>query len=152
MLDSNEYKSDSTLAQHCREADKVIGDYTKAIELNPDEASAYVKRGLAYRVKCKYDRAVADFGRAIELGNDSAYLERGSVYREKGEYDKAIVDYTKEIELCHQDPIAFYERGNAYKALGKKFEAIADFEEFIKLAKESGIVEHAKQEVERLRG
>lgn len=81
MLDSNEYKSDSTLAQHCREMDKAIGDYTKAIELNPSEASAYVKHGLAYHAKDEFGRAVADFTKAIELGDDSAYLERGSVYR-----------------------------------------------------------------------
>ncbi len=41
---------------------QAIGDYTSAIELKPDYADAYFKRGLAYR-----SRAAADCSRAKEL-------------------------------------------------------------------------------------
>lgn len=54
------------------DVDKAIKDYTSTIELDLDYASAYVGRGLAYRCKGCYDRAIEDFRRAIELGNDNA--------------------------------------------------------------------------------
>lgn len=41
--------------------DKDIDDYTEAIELNPSEASTYIKRGVAHQAKGEYDKAVADF-------------------------------------------------------------------------------------------
>ena len=45
-----------------------IADYTKAIELKPDYAQAYNKRGFAYLMLGPKSKAQADFKRAIELG------------------------------------------------------------------------------------
>ena len=36
--------------------DKAIDDYTKTIELNPDDADAYYSRGNAYRKSEQYDK------------------------------------------------------------------------------------------------
>jgi len=56
-----------------------ISEYTKAIELNPKFAMAYVKRGMAYHKKGQYDQAISDFNKAIELNPEyaKAYSNRG---------------------------------------------------------------------------
>jgi len=74
---------------------EAISEYTKAIELNPKFAMAYVKRAAAYHRKGQYDQAIYDFNKAIELNPEyaKAYSNRGSAYARKGQYDQAISDY-----------------------------------------------------------
>jgi tetratricopeptide (TPR) repeat protein len=57
-----------------------VADYTKAIELNPNDSAAYNNRGvLNYELK-KYKEAVDDCSRAIELKptDAKAYYNRGN--------------------------------------------------------------------------
>ena len=76
--------------------DRAIADHTKAIELDPDDATAYNNRGVAYSTKKEYDRAIEDFNKAIELNpNDvDAYHNRGETWLQMGEWEKAKSDLT----------------------------------------------------------
>ena len=60
-----------TIARHllagCSSA---IAHYTKAIELDPNDAAAYYNRGFAYANKGEYDKAIADVEKCIELSDD----------------------------------------------------------------------------------
>ena len=71
------------------------------MELKPDYAEAYYNRGLAYRDRGDFDRAIEDFNEAIELNHDyvDAYYNRGLAYRSVGMADRSIADLTKAIEL-----------------------------------------------------
>ena len=42
-------------------------DYTKTLELNPEYTDVYINRGVAYSERKEYDRAIADYTKAIEL-------------------------------------------------------------------------------------
>ena len=53
--------------------DKALADYNKAIELDPNYASAYLNRGNAKLLLNQKDSACLDFSKAGELGNESAY-------------------------------------------------------------------------------
>lgn len=81
--------------------EQAISEFTKAVELSPNNADAYNRRGFASNAKGDFDKALLDFSKAIELAPDNAdaYNIRGFVYERKGEFDKAILDFTKAIEL-----------------------------------------------------
>jgi tetratricopeptide (TPR) repeat protein len=49
------------------EYDNAIADYTRAIEIDPNDAWAYCNRGGAYDEKGDYDKAIADYTQAIEI-------------------------------------------------------------------------------------
>ncbi len=52
-----------------KEYDRVISDYTRAIEIDPQRfAVAYAERGLIYFVKKEYDKAWEDVHKAESLG------------------------------------------------------------------------------------
>jgi len=113
--------------------DKAFADATKAIELNPNFASAYTMRGEAYSRKGSYDQAIADFTKAIELRPDFLpYSGRGVAYDGKGLYDQAIADFTKAIEL-RPDFVSYAGRGVAYNRKSLSDQAIADFTKAIAL-------------------
>ena len=59
--------------------EQAIADFSRAIELEPENATAYRGRGVAYNESGDPDQALADFERAIELQPDEAttYYSRG---------------------------------------------------------------------------
>ena len=78
-----------------------IADYSKAIELAPDDASAWSNRGSAYASLGDLLPALADHEKALELapGNASSWHNRGVDFEELGQHRKALADYAKAIEL-----------------------------------------------------
>ena len=113
------------------EVELAIKDYTKAIELYPDEPNTYYDRGNTYYEKGDYDRAIEDYTKAIELNPVfvSAYINRGNVYGNKNDYDSAIKDHTKAIELNPNSANAYNNRGVAY---GEKDDAGCAIENYTK--------------------
>jgi tetratricopeptide (TPR) repeat protein len=126
---------------------KTTTDYDKAIELNPDNADAYYKRGDAYAEIGEYGQAIADYSKAIELapGHALAYFNRAYASGEIGEYNKAIVDYSKAIELNPSDAQAYYNRGLDYQNKGEVPKAVSDLEKCIELSTDSELTEAAQQ-------
>jgi tetratricopeptide (TPR) repeat protein len=121
--------------------DSAIADFTKAIELNPQDAIAYNNRGNSYARIEQFNLAIADFTKAIELNPQDAiaYSNRGNSYDSKGQFDSAIADFTKAIELNPQDAIASYNRGNSYARIEQFNLAIADFTKAIELNPQDAI-------------
>lgn len=81
--------------------DLAVGDYNKAIELNPQAVSLYLSRGRAFYSKKDYALAVADYDKAIELNpkESTTYFIRGDSYEKMGDVQKALSDYRKAVEL-----------------------------------------------------
>jgi tetratricopeptide (TPR) repeat protein len=98
-------------------------------------ASTYRGRGLAYRMKDEYDRALADLSEAIRLNPQiaAAYSDRGLVYNRKGEYDRAIGDLNEAIRLNPKLVAAYSNRGLSYNYKGDYDSAFADLNEAIRL-------------------
>ncbi len=63
-----------------------VASYTRAIQLNSQEAQFYVNRGTAYLNMTEFDLAIADFDQAIKLDPNlaEAYAGRGYAYMNKG--------------------------------------------------------------------
>ena len=80
-----------------KDFDKAIADYSKAMELDPNDYVLYYDRGLAYQEKGSIDNAISDYSKSIELNPDYiyAYNNRANIYYDEKQYDKAIADYKK---------------------------------------------------------
>jgi tetratricopeptide (TPR) repeat protein len=64
-------------------------------------ATAYNNRGVAYRIKGEYDKAIDDFNEAIKLRPSyaNAFNNRGVAHRNKGDLNGALADYDQAIRL-----------------------------------------------------
>jgi tetratricopeptide (TPR) repeat protein len=95
----------------------------------PNLATAFMNRGLAYKKKSQWDRAIADYSEAIRLKPDNAQVfnNRGNAYFFNGQLDRAIEDYDNAIRLQPDLAEAFGNRGNVYRKKGQIDRAIAEY-------------------------
>lgn len=98
--------------------------------------SDLVNRGNTYDILQDYDKALADFTRAIELdpANAVTYSNRGRTYSNIQRHEEALADYTHAIELDPTFELAYHNRGLTYTDLKRHEEALASFNQAIKLS------------------
>ena len=109
-----------------------------ALLFNPDAAESHWvlrERAETYRLLGRYEEALADFNRAIELKPDDAWVltRRAKTYRLLGRYEEALADFNRAIELKPDDAWAIVSRGQTYLAQFRYEEALADFNRAIEL-------------------
>ena len=98
-------------------------------------AIALNNEGLVFNEDGEYQKAIANFDKAIELDPKlaPAYNNRGWAYIELGEYEQGIADCNKAIELDPNLALAYSNRGLAYVRLGQYEQAITDCSKAIEL-------------------
>ncbi|MER8950892.1 tetratricopeptide repeat protein [Mesorhizobium sp. M0959] len=91
--------------------------------------TAYFKRGVAWARQNDYDRAIADFDKAISLDPEdaSAYYYRGITWALKSDADRAIADFDQAINLDPKSD-AYRIRGSAWLDKGDNDRAIVDYD------------------------
>jgi len=106
----------------------VIGQY-------PDIPFVYNNRGNAFIAEGEYERAFADFNKAIELdpGYFMAYYNRGNFCLGEKKYEQALAEYSKVIELNPKYIEAYINRGSVLKNINRFEEAINDYNKAIDL-------------------
>jgi tetratricopeptide (TPR) repeat protein len=126
--------------------------FSKAIELNPKLAEAFVFRGTTYLVLLKHREALDDFNKAIELietlpskeGISLVYSLRAMGHAKIKNYEKAINDSNRAIRLCPSSDgsglsFAYVSRGYSYAMSGKNQEALLDFDKALYSAPKSNV-------------
>jgi len=98
-------------------------------------AMAYNNRGIGYKNKGNYERALTDYNMAIKLAPKfaKAYVNRGNVYIKLGDVERAISDDTMAIKLDPNNAAFYNNRAVAYYKKGDKEKAIADFRKALKI-------------------
>ncbi len=104
---------------------KLAGDAAQTAEAR---AQAYYLRGNAYGDQGELDKAIADYGKAIELSDYAIYYaSRGWALTEKGDAAQALRDCDKAIALNPNLALGYANRGAAYEKKGDLAKAIADY-------------------------
>jgi tetratricopeptide (TPR) repeat protein/S1-C subfamily serine protease len=114
--------------------DEGLAAINQAIDLAP-RALWYVIRGSNYSLQKKYELALDDLNKAIELNPNyaMAYSVRATHYSSQQKYELALADYNKAIELNPNYGLYYRGRGLNY-LLQQKYElALADYNKAIEL-------------------
>jgi tetratricopeptide (TPR) repeat protein len=99
--------------------DQAVVDWSRSIELDPNQADAFTARGTYYQSKNDTAKALADFERSLLLNPTvDGYFQRGQVYAALKQFDKAIQDYDRAIAERRDAPWVYLARSIAKRALG----------------------------------
>ncbi len=114
----------------CKTWEDSVTLWSDVIHKQPEAVFALNMRGCAFNDLRAYDRAVADFDRAIALrpGFSRSYLNRGFTRYKQGDLQGAISDYNATLVLSPESVLARNNRGLALHAQGAYSQAVADFD------------------------
>jgi len=112
-----------------------IAALTEAINLNPELATAYFRRGICFYYMDEDELAVLDFKHAgnIEYQDPRPRLWEGFAFAKQGDYYEAIRAYGEALAESDRYVPAYVNRGLAYMMLGENEKALADFNAAIRL-------------------
>ena len=118
------------------DAHGAIEDFNQALQLNPNLAEAYHRRGNARTNLRNYQRA-KDFQKAADIfieqeKNAEAYLSQGNAHYFQGNTQEAIENYTRAVEITPK-------------------RATEDFQKAAKLFSEQGDIETSQQALDALK-
>lgn len=74
------YKQRGDIIMLIYEWNRALDDYNMAIELDPDYAEAYYRRGILYYTMVERENAIVDFERYIALDRGGQYVESAEKY------------------------------------------------------------------------
>jgi TonB family protein len=103
------YLTRGTIKGELRQLEPAIADMTRGMELLGDDVAYfhYSRRGGFYFQSEKYEEALKDFNKAIELRpeNELNYTDRAQTYDKLGKTDLAAADRKKAAELRNDEEI-----------------------------------------------
>ncbi len=122
-------------AKACGRIDEAMAQYHKALEIDPDCATAHYDFANALNDQGRFDEAVVEFQKAVEA--DPAFVlahnNLGNALRRRGRLDEAIVEFQKTLELNPESVIAHNNLGNALRNGGRLDEAVAEFRKALEI-------------------
>ncbi|GAV77161.1 LOW QUALITY PROTEIN: Metallophos domain-containing protein/TPR_1 domain-containing protein/PPP5 domain-containing protein/TPR_11 domain-containing protein [Cephalotus follicularis] len=105
---------------------QAIDLYTKAIELNSQNAVYWANRAFAHTKLEEYGSAIQDASKAVEVDpkySKAWYYRRGAAYLAMGKFKEALKDFQQVKKICPNDPDATRKLKECEKAVMKlKFE------------------------------
>lgn len=95
------YKSRADVSALKGDYTGALADYTKSLELKPDNAAVLFSRGQTYFNLKSYELSVADFTKTVDLNpkDSMAYTNRGISFEKLGDSKKAAADFQTAVNL-----------------------------------------------------
>lgn len=126
---SNKYFEEGNIFYGRQDYRSAIDSYTKAINLNPQNAAAYVYRGSAFGSIKDYVDAEQDYRRALQLDsrNSNAQIGLALVYYYTQDYRSAISSLNAALQVNEQNGQAYYLRALCYRNMNRPLEAMRDY-------------------------
>jgi len=114
---------------------QALDDFEEAVVHDKTRWRALHNRAVSYALLDRYDEAIADLNRTIELNPRfaKAFFNRAELYSQEARFEQAIQDYDKAIELAPDDPASHNSRGYANYSIGRYKHAARDFTEALRL-------------------
>lgn len=100
--------------------EEAIACYDKAIQMEPENAKAWLSRGAILAKLQQYEPAIAAYDRALQIKPDvsEAWFGRGTVLAKLQRFDEAIAAYDKAIQLKPDSSLAWFGKARCQAIQG----------------------------------
>jgi len=116
--------------------------FRQAIEVDPENAEAHYRLGLAYSSLGQKRDALDEYQKAVEAykkllreepKNPDAHFNMGEADSRLGNYAEAVAEYKRAVQLKDDDSYMYYELGLADSKLAKYKDAVEAFQQAVRL-------------------
>jgi len=118
-----------------------VADYSRALELNPKDVSAFLGRGQVFMERRDFNRAIEDLDAALGSidsvpGADAVWNAefeafarngRAASYAGLGDLGRALEEFGKSIDLCPENAWVYYNLAEAYQNHGDQKNAVENY-------------------------
>jgi tetratricopeptide (TPR) repeat protein len=113
--------------------DEAAVAYEKAVEINPDDASAHFNLAITYDNLARYAEAVEAYKKAVTLAPDNAnaFCGMGYAHLNLGQYDHAVAACENAVSIKPDYALAYYDMGKALAAMERHADAVIAYEKAI---------------------
>ncbi|KJU82357.1 Serine/threonine protein kinase [Candidatus Magnetobacterium bavaricum] len=134
-LEAGEFSNKGLSLANLGLIDEAIGEYLKAIKINPEYVIAHSNLGYALEAKGLIDEAIVEYCKAIKINPKfaEAHFNLGNALQDKGLIDEAIKEYLKAIKINPELAYYYNNLGIALKDKGLIDEAIKEYLKAIKI-------------------
>jgi len=136
---AKDYLAEGALQSMRGEYEQAIKTLSKALELDPQDADAYMHRGIAFLESGQTEKALQDFEESLRLRPHAlCYYNQALAWMGKGEDARAFADLDEAIRLAPQDAENYILQAILYSKQGDQERAIESAERAIELGHPSG--------------
>lgn len=88
-----------------KQYENALKEFTRAIEIHPQYATAYANRGLVYMQQKKYNKALDDLNKAVKLDPDNKMIHYNltAYYSQQKQLDRALDSLDMALKLGFDD-------------------------------------------------
>ncbi|MCC7429329.1 tetratricopeptide repeat protein [bacterium] len=118
-----------------KEFEKALLHFTKVVRNEPENSSAYFKRGENFFNQELFQNALDDFTKAIELDPNykEAFLLRGILYERQEKFEFALNDFNSALKIDKNYEEAYVNRAYLNFKLDFSEDAVKDFSEALRI-------------------
>ncbi len=138
--------------ERLKEWEKAEPNFTKALELNPDQPQVLNYLGYSWiDMNINLDKGLEMIRKAVELKPDDGYIidSLGWAYFRMNRFDDAVVELERAAELMAGDPTINDHLGDAYWRVGRKLEAVFQWNQTLELKPEEAEIPKIKAKIEK---
>ncbi|MCX6159950.1 MAG: tetratricopeptide repeat protein, partial [Ignavibacteriae bacterium] len=86
--------------ERLKQFDEALYDYSKVIELKPNDTIAFFNKGVVYDAIENPWQAIKEYDEVVKRDPRlaKAYYNRGAAYERVADYDRALQDYEKAVQ------------------------------------------------------
>lgn len=133
--DSKDFREEFYIIRGLGRHARIPEDAALAIRARPGYSEAYFWRGCSYFASQKFEEALRDFDRSIEINPrfSEAWSTRAAAHLASGRPNEALRDYTEARRLRPDNEEHLNNRGVALSQLGRVDEAIEAFDRVLEM-------------------
>jgi Flp pilus assembly protein TadD/Tol biopolymer transport system component len=119
--------------------DEAVPQWSKALELNPDDGKAHFNMGYSLFELGRLDQAIEEYRKACDLDPEDAVAQANLALAlaQKGKLDEAIAHYRKSLALAPGNPMVHADLGVALFDSGQPADAVDHLRKAIELDPEN---------------
>jgi len=150
---SNDFSASGLIKSYVENYTEGIADYTKSLQIEPENIYSLNNRGYTYNLISEYEKAIVDFNKAIELEENFAYAlnNRGFAKVKLGKHQEGLKDIEQSMLLDDKNSYCYMNLGIYYFDNEEYQKALENFNLAFKLDKDTHLLnQHIEKVKEKL--